>query len=161
MPTIEAEIVVDAPIETVFEYVAAPENHAEMNPNVVDVTDVEPLPNGGHEADFGFRMLGRTLHGHVRDVEFDVPRLRVFDVDGDVAARTTYELATVAGGTRVRFTNEIEPPGAGLVGRLAGSLLGRYMQRNAESTLRNAKRILEAAAVEGRPAPTGSGASAR
>lgn len=144
MATVEAEVVIDAPIEAVFEYVASPEHHAEMNPNVVAVTDVTELPNGGHEAAFTFQMLGRDLHARVRDVEFDPPRRHVFEVEGDVDARTAYDLASADGGTRLRFTNEIDPPGSGLFGRVAGVALRRYFQRNAEATLANAKLILEA-----------------
>jgi uncharacterized protein YndB with AHSA1/START domain len=144
MHTIREEILIDAPIEDVFEYVAAPENHAEMNPNIVEVTHVRERSGGGHEADFTFQMLGRDLHGHVRDVEFDPPNRRVFEVEGDVEARTTYDLASVDEGTRFTLTNEVEPPGSGLFGRLAGPVLARYLERNARATLENAKLILEA-----------------
>lgn len=152
MPTVEREIVIDAPVETVFEYVASPENHAAMNRSIVEVTGVGALPNGGHEADFTFRMPGRNLHGHVRDVEFAPPTRRVFEVEGDVDARTTYELSTENGRTRFVFRNEIEPPGSGLLGRLAGSLLGRYLDRNAGSTLENARSIIERGTAEDRVA---------
>ncbi|NHN49231.1 SRPBCC family protein [Halostella sp. JP-L12] len=60
----KADILIDAPLETVFKYVGAPENHSTMNPSIIDVTGVEELPNGGHEAEFTFQMLGRNLHGH-------------------------------------------------------------------------------------------------
>jgi carbon monoxide dehydrogenase subunit G len=149
MPIIREEISIDAPIEVVFEYVAAPENHTAMNPNIVEVTAVEDLPNGGHEADFTFQMLGRKLRGHVRDVELAPPNRRVFEVEGDVDARTTYELASENGGTRFTFVNEIDPPSLGVVGRLTGALLGRYLERNAKATLENTKMILETETAEG------------
>jgi uncharacterized protein YndB with AHSA1/START domain len=148
MPTINDAVVIDAPIEAVFEYVAAPENHTVMNPNITEVTGVEELPNGGREADFTFRMLGRDLRGHVRDVEVVPPERRVFDVEGDVDARTTYELSTEDGRTRFDFTNEVDPPGSGVSGLLVGSLLGQYLKRNARSTMENTKRILETGAAD-------------
>ena len=154
MPTIKQEITIDAPVEAVFEYVAAPENHAAMNPRIIEVTEVGELPNGGHEADFTFQMLGRSLHGHVRDVAFEPPTRRVFEVEGDIDARTTYELSSENGRTRFVFTNEIEPPRTGFLGRLAGSLLSRYLERNARSTLENTKLIIEAEAVASQMSPT-------
>ena len=148
MPTISEEILIDAPIEEVFEYVAAPENHSIMNPSIIEVTGVESLPNGGHEADFTFQMLGRNLHGHARDVEIDHPNRRVFEVEGDVDAHTTYVLSSENGQTRFKFTNEIEPPASGVIGRLATSILQRYLKRNAKSTLENTKIILETDATD-------------
>lgn len=144
MQTIQAEVLIDASIETVFEYVAAPENHSAMNPSIIEVAEVNDLSNGGHEADFTFQMLGRNLHGHVRDIEFAPPNRRVFEVEGDVDARTTYDLSSEDGQTRFAFANEVEPPGSGLIGRLTGSLLRRYLERNAKATLENTKLILEA-----------------
>jgi uncharacterized protein YndB with AHSA1/START domain len=148
MSTIEAEILIDAPIEAVFEYVATPENHTDMNPNITEVTGVEELPNGGHEADFSFRMLGKTLHGHVRDIEIVPPERRVFDVEGDVDARTTYELSTEDGTTRFAFTNEVDPPSTGVFGRLLDSFLGWYLKRNAKSTMENTRLLLETRAAD-------------
>lgn len=89
-------------------------------------------------------MLGRNLHGHVRDIEAAPPDRRVFEVEGDVDARTTYELSGEDGQTRFGFTDETEPPGSGLPGRLTGSLLRRYLERNANVTLENTELILEA-----------------
>jgi len=88
------------------------------------VTGVEELPGGGHEADFTFGMLGRTRHGHVQDVELVPPNRRVFDVEGDADARTTYELTTEGRETLFVFMNEVEPPSSGVLGRLVGSVPG-------------------------------------
>lgn len=148
MPTIRERVTIDAPIADVFDYVAAPESHVEMNPNITSVTAVEGLPEGGHEADFTFEMFGRTLHGHVRDVELSPPNRRVFDVEGDVDARTTYELTTEGRGTLFAFTNEVEPPRSGVLGRLVGSVLGLYLERNARATMERTKTVLEARASD-------------
>jgi hypothetical protein len=118
------------------------------------VTAVEELQGGGHEANFTFEMLGRTLHGHVRDVELVPPNRRVFDVEGDVDARTTYELTTEGRGTLFVFTNEVEPPRSGVLGRLVGAVLGRYLERNARATMERTRTVLETRAadrVSGRP----------
>jgi hypothetical protein len=153
-PTIRERVTIDAPIADVFDYVAAPENHVDTSPTITSVSGAEELPGGGNEAGFTLEMLGRTLRGHVRDVELVPPNRRVFDVEGDVDARTTYELTAGGRETLFVFMNEVEPPSSGVLGRLVGSVLGRYLERNARATMENTRTVLEARGadrVSGRP----------
>lgn len=110
MTTIEEEILIDAPIDGAFEYMAPPDHHVTISPGLVDVRGVEPLPNGGRETDFTFRSLGRNLDAHSRDVEVDPPRRRVYEFAGDVDGRVTYEFERVGDGTRFTYVNESNRP---------------------------------------------------
>lgn len=148
MPTLREEIRIDAPVEDVFEYMTSPENHAAISPGLAEVRDVRPLPNGGHEAAFTFRMLGRDLDAHSRDVEFERPRRRVYEFEGDVDGRVTYEFDPVGDATRFVCVTEFEPPGPRALGGVTGAVLRRYIGREMRALTRNAKAIIEAARTE-------------
>lgn len=143
MPTIEDDIWIDAPIDEVFEYMASPENHVDVMPSLVDISGVADRPTGGYEGDFTFEMLGVSLDGRFRDVEFEPPDRRVYRLEGDIEGTTTYDLRREDGGTRVRAKNVSEAPGPEFVGRLTDPLVARYLAREIESTLQNVKMIVE------------------
>jgi len=50
-------VVIDAPVEKVFAYLDDPENSLALVPQLVEVKEIEPLPNGGHR--IRFVALGR------------------------------------------------------------------------------------------------------
>ena len=54
MAKIEKTITINAPVEKVFGYVSEPTNLPEIWPSLVEVTDVQPLPNGGKSYWDGF-----------------------------------------------------------------------------------------------------------
>jgi hypothetical protein len=48
MATMERSIVMYAPVEKVFGYTAVPANLPEFWSSLIEVKDIQPLPNGGH-----------------------------------------------------------------------------------------------------------------
>lgn len=142
MPTIEREARIDAPPEAVFEYVRQPENHREIVPSLVAVENVEET-DVGHAGEFTYDVFGIDLHSRFRDVELDPPTRRVFEVSGNQEGRVTFELEPTAGGTKLRYVNEYEPVASGVLGKLAGPVVSRQLEREADAMIRNLKRVLE------------------
>lgn len=142
MPTIEDDILIDAPIEDVYEYIRIPKNHEEFIPSLIEISDVEPLDDG-HEGQFRYKILGVELTASFHDRKLIPPEQRVFDVTGDIEATITYEFDAVDEGTRLTYINDYEPFQSGIMGTITQPMVDKYLQRETNSQLQNIKTLLE------------------
>ena len=72
----ETTITINAPVERVFDYVNEPTNLPEIWPSMVEVKDVQRLPNGGNSFGWVYKMAGVRFEGISEDTEY-VPNQRV------------------------------------------------------------------------------------
>ncbi|MFB6173875.1 MAG: SRPBCC family protein [Halobacteriales archaeon] len=140
-----AETVVDAPPTACFEILREPSNHPAIVPGLRSI-EAEPLDGGGYEGSFRYRFAGIALELAFRDVDVDPPRRRAFEVTGILAGRAVYELAEENGATRLRLTITYDLPGPDLLEAALGGLVGRYVERDAEAWVENAKAVIESGA---------------
>lgn len=63
MAKVKKTISINAPVEKVFGYFEEPTNLPEIWPSMVEVKDVQRLPNGGTSFRFVYKMLGVRLEG--------------------------------------------------------------------------------------------------
>jgi Polyketide cyclase / dehydrase and lipid transport len=107
---VRGSVEIAVPVADAFGYVGDPERSVELLPDVVDVSDFESLPNGGHRA--RFKALGQGGGGcnWVSETLERVPDRRVF-------VRATIERLSTVGtrgftesrnGTRVDVTVEYD-----------------------------------------------------
>lgn len=143
MPRIEKEVSIDAPADEVFDYLAKPANHLEIMPSLVEIDNVEDLPEGGTKGAFTFKMLGANLEGEFADTEFDPPRRRVYELTGDIEGTMTYTIEDENGTTHVTLVNDAEGPGPEFLDTLTDPLVKRYLTREMNSMAENLKMIVE------------------
>lgn len=156
MPRLLREIVIDAPPEAVFDFLAQPERLPEWTPGVLSVkrTSDGPVGVGTTTATvveaFGVRQ---TLLG--RCIAFEPPRrLAVQNVTaggisiggvsiGQVSTTSASELLPEGTGTRLRALLDYSLS-AGFLTGLAEKVAGPQMQADFDRSLVNLKRLLEA-----------------
>jgi uncharacterized protein YndB with AHSA1/START domain len=63
METIEKSIIINAPVEKVFEYIDDPLNDPEWMIGMMEVHEVEGLPGVGRHFHWTFKMVGIPLKG--------------------------------------------------------------------------------------------------
>ena len=147
MARVEGEIIINRPVEEVFDFVADERNEPRYNARMVRAEKVSSDPIGAATRfETELTTLGRTMSMTVEFTRFERPRL--------LASRTTSSMMetegaltfeSVAAGTRMRWSWEVRPRGAiRLMTPLVG-LLGRRQERAIWSEL---KRVLEAQAEE-------------
>jgi uncharacterized protein YndB with AHSA1/START domain len=147
MSTVQDEIVIDAPIERVWETVMDPRRLRDW---VTIHKSVENFPRPplrrGATMDQAMSVRGITFRVHWRLVELDAPRLARWEGAGPAHsdALIRYELSTDQNGrTAFRYTNEFHPPG-GRLGSVAGRfIVGATSEREARSSLLRLKTLLE------------------
>jgi hypothetical protein len=148
MPRIEGDVVIERPVEHVFDFVADVRNEPRFNPRMLRAEKVSPGPIG-----LGTRFTAEMATGSRRTpmrIEFigferprrlaSMTRLAWMDVRGELA------FDPVPDGTRLRWQWDVRPRG---LTRLLGPLIGAMGRRQERAIWTNLKRLLEA--TEGEP----------
>jgi uncharacterized protein YndB with AHSA1/START domain len=140
---IEKSIVIDAPVEKVFSYVEDPNNIPEYWPSVVEIKDVEELPNGGARMKAVYKMAGVRFDMESECTEFEPNQRTVYKSQGGVSSTATWIYAPHDGGTKVTIRNEyaVQLP---VLRKLAESFLTKVNENEAETVLNNVKAKMEA-----------------
>jgi len=139
----EKTITINAPVEKVFSYIGGGTNLPEIWPSLVEVTDVQRLPNGGHSGRFVYKMAGIRLEGTSEDVEY-VPNQRIVTkTTGGAESTQTWLFQPEAGGTKVTFKVEYTVP-VPVLGKLAQAIIVKMNEREGDLILANLKARMEA-----------------
>jgi uncharacterized protein YndB with AHSA1/START domain len=143
MVSVQKTITINAPQEQVFDYVANPANMPEVWPSLVEIKDVTPLPEGGHQYRWAYKMAGMRFEGSGQDIEFDPPRRTVVSNKGGIESTLTWTFSATEGGTTVNLDAAYTVP-LPLLGRLAEAVIVHQNEREMELLLANLKARLEA-----------------
>jgi len=135
-------ITIKAPVEKVFDYISEPTNLPEIWPSVVEVKDVQKLPNGGTRNRFVYKMAGILLKGTNEETEC-VPNQRlVSKTKGGVESTITWMFQPEAGGTKVTLEGEYIVP-IPVLGKLAEAIIVKMNEHEGELILANLKARME------------------
>ena len=148
MARIEGAIVIDRPVDVVFDYVADQGNEPAYNPQMVRAEKITPGPVGkGTQFRSAVASRGRTAEMLIECTGYDWPRLFASTTtmaQADISYTLTFEPA--GAGTRMRWAGQVRPKGAL---RLAGPLITWLGIRQEQRIWANLKTHLETA-----PQPT-------
>ncbi len=139
MTGIGGEVIIDRPVDVVFDYVADPANEPAYNPHMVRVEKVTAGPVGpGSRFRSAVATGGRTAEMLVEFTRFERPRLLVSATtmrQADISYALTFEPA--GDGTRMHWSGRVRPKGAL---RLLGPLitwLGRRQERRIWTSMKS------------------------
>jgi uncharacterized protein YndB with AHSA1/START domain len=143
MAKIRKSIVIDAPVEEVFDYVEEPANVPEYWPSVVELKDVEQLPNGGFRMTGVYKMAGVRFDTESECTEFIPNQRTVYSSEGGVSSTATWIYEPHDGGTKATIENEytVHLP---VLRKLAESFLTKINENEADAVLANVKARMEA-----------------
>ena len=142
MPTVRRSIEIAAPVAQVFDYVADPRHLLEIWPNMVEITNVAPHPDGGTGFDWVYKMAGVKVRGHSEDVEFVRNQCVVSRSEAGIPNTFRWRYDDKDGATALTLEVDYEPPRS-VFGRLARPFLDRINRRDAETLLKNLKTRME------------------
>lgn len=148
MSTVSTEVVINAPIERVWETVMDPSRLGDWVTIHRSVSNVSANPlREGSTMEQAMCVRGITFRVHWTLVAVDSPRHALWEGGGPAhsTAVIRYELTSDAPDrTTFHYTNEFHPPG-GRIGKLAGRIIvGATSEREANSSLARLKALLEA-----------------
>lgn len=144
MPTFEHTVVIEAPIDRVFEFGADPENWQRVTPSLTNVEIVEETENG-YRLKGTWKMLGMKLSG---DMEFVIVEpnehtVTSFDSSG-MSGELHYQYSDTPTGTQVVQSADYEF-GDSLLDRVIEPVAKRYNKRQFKNALETSKELIEAA----------------
>ena len=148
MARIEGEILIDRPVDVVFDYVADQTNEPQYNPQMVRAEKITPGPVGkGTRFRSAVASRGHTAEMLIECTGYDRPRLlqsTTAMAQADISYTLTFEPA--GAGTRMRWSGQVRPKGAF---RLLGPVITWLGIRQEQRIWASLKKHLEAA-----PLPT-------
>ena len=143
MNTLKKSIIVNVPVEEVFQYLENPASILEYWPSMIDIRDIQPLPNGGHKSHWTHKMAGMRIEGISEDLEY-IPREKIVTkATGGNDALITLTLEPADSGTRVEWMFEYTIP-LPVIGRLAEAVIVKLNEQELNLMLINVKTRLEA-----------------
>lgn len=136
---------IHAPVDKVFGYLDDPTHMPEFWPSLVDITDVQTLPNEGHRNHWTYKMAGVRLQGTSETTEH-VPNRRIVNkTTGGVDSLQTWVLEPMGEDTKVTFEVDYTVP-VPVLGRMAEAAIVKLNEHEGEAIAENLKTILEMAA---------------
>ena len=121
--------VINAPVERVFGYIRETTNLPEVWPNLLQVRDVQRLPNGGNRSLCVYRMIGMRFELISEDVEYIPNRRIVSKTGGGIQSVLTWQFEPEDGKTRLSLEAEYTMP-TPLLGRLAEGIVARINEKD-------------------------------
>jgi carbon monoxide dehydrogenase subunit G len=152
MARIEGEILIDRPVDVVFDYVADQSNEPRYNPQMVRAEKITAGPvRKGTQFRSAVASRGRTAEMLIECTGYDRPALFATTTtmaQADISYTLRFE--PVAAGTRMRWSGQVRPKGAV---RLLGPVITWMGIRQEQRIWTSLKKHLEAAPA----APAGPG----
>jgi uncharacterized protein YndB with AHSA1/START domain len=140
---VQETVDIAAPIEEVFAGITDPARSPEWSTEVIDVRDLSDRPvQEGTTWEQVVRLAGRHVHFQCRVAELRPPYEGVLQISGDHQGRISTRCEPTEAGTRVTQEIEFVPPG-GMLGRLAGGLLGPAVKWELRRTMERMRETLE------------------
>ena len=143
MAKLEKNITINAPVEKVFGYIDGATNLPEIWPSLIEVKDVQRLPNGGHSDRFVYKMAGIRLEGTSEDIEYISNQRIVTKTKGGADSIQTWLFEPEASGTKVTFRVEYSVP-IPVLGKLAEAVITKMNEHEGNLILANLKARMEA-----------------
>ena len=143
MAKITRDILINAPVEKVFEYHSNPLNFPEIWPSMLEVKDLEELPEGGRNFNWVYKMAGIRLEGSSQTTEYVENERIATKSSGGVESTFLYTYKPEGEGTRMTVEVEYTVP-VPVLGKLAEAFIIKVNEREADTLLANLKDRLEA-----------------
>ena len=124
MARIEKEVTVCVPIERIFNYISTPSNLLEFWPSLMEIKDVQSLPNGGYSGRWVYKMLGMRFGGTAKYAQMVPNQWFVIEIKGGIGSTITWTFRSREDITRVTLTIEYKVP-IPLLGKLAEAIIVR------------------------------------
>jgi len=142
MKKIVKSITIKAPVKKIFDYLNESTNLPEIWPSLVEVKDVQRLPDGGTKFRWVYKMAGIHLEGTSEDTEY-VPNQRIVSKSkGGVESTQTWMFQPEGDETKVTFEVEYTVP-IPVLGKLAEAIIVKMNEHEGGVILANLKIRME------------------
>jgi uncharacterized protein YndB with AHSA1/START domain len=110
MTRIDKEILINAPVEKIYNFVIKPSDLLQIWPSLMQIKNEQLLPNGGYSAKWVYKMGGLYFKGTGEVIDIVPGRWFTFQTKGSIKSKITWTFRSSDGQTRVTFTIEYGIP---------------------------------------------------
>ena len=142
MAKAKASIVINQPIEEVFDYTCSVANGPAFIPNLNENTEIQG-EGVGQTYHWRFNMAGVDLMGNGEVTVFDRPHREEMKITGDTTANWVFSFEEENGGTKATVEVDYDIVESSLQKLANRMVVDKFNQKTAEQMLDNLKTILE------------------
>lgn len=142
MLKLKKHIEINAPVERVFDFMSHPERLPDIWPSMVDVENIEEMPEGGVTYDWTYKMAGLRFRGTSKTAEVVENERSVVVNEEGIPSKFTWEYHPHNGGTALDLEVEYSLP-TPVLGRLAENVMVKINENEADVMLANLKAVME------------------
>ena len=145
MASVSQSVVINAPVDTVYSFVADhPERAPSFIPGLNRIENVSPSDAGpGQTWTYEFNWFGLVISGQTRCSRLERPRVYEFQTITGNRSTWEYQFEADGGGTRVTLSVEYDVPQNQLARFATEGVLQRMNEERAVEALTNLKGLLE------------------
>ena len=140
MAKINKEVVIRAAIEKIFSYISEPSNLPIFWPSLIEVNDIQSLPNGGYRTKWVYKMAGMRFEGVGEYTEVVPNHWLVIETKGGIKSKITWTFRKWMNVTKVNLTIEYKIP-IPLLGRLAEVIVTQMNSKEGDLLMDNLRTI--------------------
>ena len=142
MAKLDHTIIIHAPLEKVFKFMADPHNLPEIWPAMLEVRNVTANPNGGSDFEWTYNMAGMHFDGASETTEYIPNKRYITRSKKGIDSRFCWEYENIAEGMRLHLEVEYKVP-IPLIGKLAEAVIIKQNDHEANNMLHNLKDRME------------------
>ena len=135
-------ITIKSPVEKIFDYISEPTNLPEIWPSLMEIKDVQRLPDGNINNRWVYKMAGMRFEGTSEGVEHVTNKRIVSKTKGGVESTQTWMFQPEGDETKVTIEIEYTIP-IPLLGKLAEAIIVKMNEHEGEVLLSNLKARME------------------
>jgi uncharacterized protein YndB with AHSA1/START domain len=136
MTRINREITIQAPVGTVFGFIAKPSNLQRVWPSLVEISNEESLPDGGYSFNWRYDMGGVSLVGSGQHADIATNQWIVAKMNGSIDCTMTWAFRNLGRATKLFMTIDYQIP-IPVLGWLAGKTILKMNEQEADTMLSN------------------------
>ncbi|MFC1846432.1 SRPBCC family protein [Chloroflexota bacterium] len=142
MAKLTKSITINAPVEKVFNYISESTNLPEIWPSLIEIKDVNHLPDGGTTDRWTYKMAGMRLEGTTAS-KYVENRSVISKTEGGVKSTQAWTFEPADGGTKATFDIEYTVP-IPVLGKLAEVIVVKMNDHEGDIIMANLKSRMEA-----------------
>ncbi|MFC2051285.1 SRPBCC family protein [Chloroflexota bacterium] len=136
MARLDKEVTIEAPLENIFGYISDPSNLPEIWPSLIEIIDVQSLPNGGYSARWVYKMAGVRFEGKGEYTKMVPNQFFVIETKGGITSMIAWTVRSRENLTRVTLTIEYKVP-IPLLGKLAEAIIVKMNDQEGDLIMAN------------------------
>ncbi|MGP8081109.1 MAG: SRPBCC family protein [Dehalococcoidales bacterium] len=136
MPKVDNEVIINAPVQDVFNYVSQPSNLQQIWPSLIEIKNEKLLPNGGYSYRWDYKMSGIHFTGVGECIEMKPNLILASRNTGAIESTVLFKFLSIGIQTKVSLTIDYKVP-MSLLGHLTEIIILRMNAKEAGLILDN------------------------